>query len=104
MVISTNIMETKKSLEKRMHDKLLTVRKGTVGKSRNWQGYSVPQLANDVVLNLAFAAEKGQLTQEQYNHFDSATRAELVCEFLAEARDVLVKNRETYGVDMNKRF
>jgi len=97
-------METEKSLEKRMHDKLLAVRRGTVGKSRNWQGYSAPQLANDISLNLAFAAEKGQLTPEQYEHFDTATRAELVCEFLTEARDMLGKNRETYGVDMTKRW
>ena len=95
-------METEKSLEKRIHDKLLAVRRGTVGKSRNWQGYSAPQLANDVVLNLAFAAEKGQLTPEQYSHFDEATRAELVCEFLAEARDVLGENRENYGAMTNK--
>lgn len=95
-------METQKPLEKRIHDKLLAVRRGTVGKSGNWQGYSAPQLANDVVLNLAFAAEKGQLTPEQYSHFDEATRAELVCEFLTEARDVLGQNRTKYGAMTNK--
>jgi len=95
-------METQKPLEKRIHDKLLAVRRSTVGKSRNWQGYSAPQLANDVVLNLAFAAEKGQLTPEQYSHFDESTRAELVCEFLVEARDVLSQNRVKYGAMTNK--
>ncbi len=97
-------MKIQKPLEKRIHDKLLAVRRGTVSKSRNWQGYSAPQLADDISLNLAFAAEKGQLTPEQYEHFDTATRAELVCEFLAEARDMLGKNIKTYGVDTSKRW
>ena len=98
-----NIMEIEKSLEKRIHDKLLAVRRN-IGPKKQRQIYNFTTLnvADDVVLNLAFAAEKGELTPEQYRHFDTATRAELVCEFLAEARDLLGQNRTTYGVDTTK--
>ncbi len=92
-------MKTQKPLTKRICNKLLAVRKNTLGKRGGCQGYDAPQLANDIVFNLALAAEKGQLTPEQYNHFNSATRLGLVCEFLAEARDALEQNRTTYKVN-----
>lgn len=120
-------METQKPLEKRIHNKLLAVRRylsvrkcegGKRGKrfhSEPWKLFSGPveaeyframngvsELASQVAFNLALEAEKGNLTQEQYKHFDTETRAGLICELARDARDLLNQNRETYGVDISK--
>lgn len=90
--------------EKAIHDKLLAVRRRISGKRSRYDLQSAPALAGDILLNLAFAAKDGKLTQEQYAHFDAVSRAELGCEVLTEARDALTQNRERYGIDTSKRW
>ena len=90
------------SLHKKIHDKLLGVRNSIDRKDRSWKGYTVQQLANDVLFDLAIASEAGELTQEQYTHFEETQRREILNEFLVEARDSLNQNRNEYEVDASK--
>jgi hypothetical protein len=92
-----NSMKTEKSFQEKIHDRLLAVRRGTVGKN-GLLGRFESQLANDVVFNLALAAQDGKLTADQYQHFAASTRADLVSELLFEARELLNQNRTKYEV------
>jgi hypothetical protein len=91
-------MEIKNPQYKKAHDKLLGVRNNLQWRRIGGQCYSAPLIVHDLTLNLAFAAEKGELSESQYNRILETPRADLLCEYLNEAREVWQGNKRTYDV------
>jgi hypothetical protein len=91
-------METENPQYKKAHDKLLGVRNNLQWRKIGGQCHSAPLIVNDLTLNLAFAAEKGKLSEAQYTHILETPRADLLCEYLNEAREVWQGNKERFEV------
>jgi len=86
----------------KLHDKILALRNGRQAKSRTRRPNgglftSVLYLTDQIILNLAFAAERGKLNQVARNLFNKLSRAEILCWLLQEADHAYRLNKERYG-------
>lgn len=90
----------------RLHDKLLALRNGKQGywihPSGRWmEDHFLRSLVSGIILNLAFAVEKGTLNFASRQMFERMSRAEIMCWLFEEARYVLDLNKKQYGNNPN---
>ncbi len=98
----------KRSSDQKLHDKILAVRNGRQAKSRNrripsWCSEGALGLIHDLILNLAFSAEKGELSVSAKYLFERLTRAEILCALLQETKFWFNLNKKQYGTRDLKR-
>jgi hypothetical protein len=83
----------------KLHDKLLAIRNGKQGRwgKPNTSGKNVLTLVSDIILNLAFAADKDTLNFAARQLFERMSRSEILCWLCEEARYTFRLNQEQYG-------